>query len=189
MAKNRLSAEMVTLSASEEACDDFTRNLNATTCARARCLHGSISYANTSVAADGAAFCVVVNREIAQGCAQAVRIIGTSTAAGPPDLPGLVPVRAILSLLSRFDVDREDLSAIEIMEAFAAQAIACMDVAGLPQSAVNLGGGSLARGHPIGASGAILAVRLFNEVSKRGGLGLAAIASAGGLGTAVLVES
>jgi acetyl-CoA C-acetyltransferase len=73
------------------------------------------------------------------------------------------------------------------MEAYAVQAIACVRGAGLDPARVNTGGGALARGHPIGASGAILAVRLFHDL--RAGTGLAAIAAAGGIGTALLMEA
>ncbi|MCZ0737945.1 thiolase family protein, partial [Phreatobacter sp. AB_2022a] len=78
----------------------------------------------------------------------------------------------------------------EIMEAFAVQAIACLRGLALDPAIVNRGGGALARGHPIGASGAILAVRLWHDLQGEpaGALGLAAIAAAGGLGTALLVE-
>jgi len=74
------------------------------------------------------------------------------------------------------------------MEAFAAQALACIDGIGVSLPAVNRGGGALARGHPIGASGAILAVRLWHELQAQpaGTLALAAIAAAGGLGSALL---
>jgi acetyl-CoA C-acetyltransferase len=79
---------------------------------------------------------------------------------------------------------------IELMEAFAAQAMAAIDDLGLDPATVNRGGGALSRGHPIGASGAILAVRLFSELRSEpsGALGLAAIAAAGGLGSAALFE-
>ena len=75
------------------------------------------------------------------------------------------------------------------MEAYAAQAIACVQGAGLDPAITNVGGGALARGHPIGASGAILAVRLFHELQKTGGTGLAAIAAAGGLGSSLLLQA
>ncbi len=75
----------------------------------------------------------------------------------------------------------------EVMEAYAVQAIACVQGAGLDPGRVNLGGGALARGHPVGASGAVLAVRLFHQLTA-GGLGLAAIAAAGGIGTALVLE-
>ncbi len=68
------------------------------------------------------------------------------------------------------------------------QGRACVQGAGLAEEITNLGGGALARGHPIGASGAVNAVRLFHELRRRGGgIGVAAIAAAGGLGTAVLL--
>jgi acetyl-CoA C-acetyltransferase len=73
------------------------------------------------------------------------------------------------------------------MEAYAVQAIACVEGAGLDPARVNGGGGALARGHPIGASGAILAVRLFHDL--RSGTGLAAIAAAGGIGTALVLQA
>jgi acetyl-CoA C-acetyltransferase len=76
------------------------------------------------------------------------------------------------------------------MEAFAAQAIACIDGVGLDPARVNRGGGALARGHPIGASGAVLAVRLWHELQREraGAMGLAAIAAAGGLGSALVMR-
>jgi acetyl-CoA C-acetyltransferase len=75
----------------------------------------------------------------------------------------------------------------EIMEAHAVQAIAVVEGARIDPDIVNPGGGGLARGHPVGASGAILAVRLFHRL--KAGRGLAAIAAAGGVGTALLVEA
>jgi acetyl-CoA C-acetyltransferase len=79
---------------------------------------------------------------------------------------------------------------VEIMESFAPQAMAAIADLGLDPSSVNRGGGALSRGHPIGASGAILTVRLFHEMRREppGALGLAAIAAAGGLGSAALFE-
>ena len=79
-----------------------------------------------------------------------------------------------------------DLARSEIMEAYAVQAIACVQGASLDPAWVNVEGGALARGHPIGASGAVLAVRLFHGLQQ--GYGLAAIAAAGGIGTAVLLR-
>jgi acetyl-CoA C-acetyltransferase len=76
------------------------------------------------------------------------------------------------------------------MEAFAVQAIACIDGLGLEGARVNRGGGALARGHPIGASGAVLAVRLWHELQREedGATGLATIAAAGGLGSALVMR-
>ncbi|MGB6399784.1 MAG: thiolase family protein, partial [Bradyrhizobium sp.] len=110
---------------------------------------------------------------------------------GDPAMPGLTPIAAARALLAAHDIAPAAIAVAEIMEAFAAQAIACIEGIGLAPGSVNRGGGALARGHPIGASGAILAVRLWHEMQHEpsGAKGLAAIAAAGGLGSALLVTS
>ena len=168
--------------------DAFTRNLTAATCARAKVLQGGITTANTAVAADGAAFVVVVSDRLAQTLhGPQARIVAGRTLGGQPDLPGLAPVAAAQVALASARLRTTDLALAEIMEAYAAQAIACVQGIGLDPARVNRGGGALARGHPIGASGAILAVRLFHDLQAAGGHGLAAIAAAGGIGTALLL--
>ena len=112
--------------------------------------------------------------------------MGGVTLGGDPVEPGLAPVAAIRAVLERAGVSAGRVAVAEIMEAYAVQAMACVSGAGLDPLRVNIGGGALARGHPIGASGAVLAVRLFYELEA--GIGLAAIAAAGGIGTALLVE-
>src|SRR5262249_40863417 len=129
--------------------------------------------------------------KIAARAKSAMRIIGGVRSGGEPERPGLAPVAAARALLEKHGVAADRLHAAEIMEAFAVQAMACIDGIGLDPETVNRGGGPLARGHPIGASGAILCVRLFEEKKKaaKGGFrGLAAIAAAGGLGSALLSE-
>ena len=168
--------------------DSFTRALTPAHCARAKALAGPITAANTAVAADAAAFCVVVSARVAARLAgPSIRIIDGATLGHIPDQPGLSPLPAIAAVLTRQGVTPETLTVAEIMEAYAVQAIACVEGAGLDPARVNQAGGALARGHPIGASGAINAVRLFHELSARGGIGLAAIAAAGGVGSAVLL--
>ncbi len=82
------------------------------------------------------------------------------------------------------------MDAADVMEAYAVQALACIDGAGLQRSIVNQGGGALARGHPIGASGAINAVRLFHDLAKRGGgTDQATIAATGGIGSALVLRA
>jgi acetyl-CoA C-acetyltransferase len=163
--------------------DAFTRNLTIATAARARPIIGSITPANTAIAADAAAICLVVSEQIARQAARALHIAAGATLGGVvPEEPGLAPLGAIGRVLST----RPMLTQIEMMEAYAVQALACIDGAGLDRDIVNLGGGALARGHPIGASGAILATRLFADLTR--GFGLAAIAAAGGIGTALLLE-
>lgn len=169
--------------------DPFSRSLTPALCRRATTISGGITSANATVAADGAAFCVVVADDVARRLdVPMLRLVGGLTLGGTPDCPGLAPVAATKAVLDNAKITAEDISVAEIMEAYAVQAIACVEGAGLDAACVNPGGGALARGHPIGASGAIIATRLFHELTARGGYGLAAIAAAGGLGTAVLLK-
>jgi acetyl-CoA C-acetyltransferase len=160
--------------------DAFPRQLSLRLLARAPVLAGQITAATAAVAADAAALCLVVSDRLARG--RGLALIAGATVGGNPEEPGLAPIAAI----RRIWQDRP-LTQAEIMEAYAVQALAVIDGAGIDPVIVNPAGGGLARGHPIGASGAILAVRLFHGL--RSGHGLAAIAAAGGIGTALLVEA
>lgn len=172
-----LSAEIVPVNGITR--DAFPRALSPRLLARAPVVTGSITAATAAVAADAAAVCVVVSDRIARG--RGLALLKGATVGGNPEEPGLAPVAAIRRIW-----DRGPLAQSEIMEAYAVQALAVIDGAGLDPRIVNPAGGGLARGHPIGASGAILAVRLFHGLTQ--GRGLAAIAAAGGIGTALLVE-
>ena len=187
-AKARVCAgEIVALAGQDR--DVFARGLSVAVASRAKVVCGSITAANAAVAADGAGFVLVVSDRIAAGAvggARGLRILGGVTLGGDPVEPGLAPVAAIRAVLERAGVSAGRVAVAEIMEAYAVQAMACVSGAGLDPFRVNIGGGALARGHPIGASGAVLAVRLFYELEA--GIGLAAIAAAGGIGTALLVE-
>ena len=170
--------------------DSFTRNLTAPLCARAATVSGTITAANAAVAADGAAFCVLVSEKIAARITRAtVQIISGVTCGADPAFPGIAPVAAIRASLRAAGLTAPEIGVVEMMEAYAAQAIACIAQTGLVPERTNLGGGALARGHPIGASGAINAVRLWHELRRSGGTGLAAIAAAGGLGTAMVLRA
>lgn len=186
-AKARVGADEIVPLAGQSR-DAFTRRLSLQLAARAKVLQGDITAANAAVAADAAAFVLVVSERIAAKLAPArgLRIIGGVTLGGDPEQPGVAPIAAIKAVLNRAGITPDQLAVSEIMEAYAVQAMACVVGAGLDPARVNIGGGALSRGHPIGASGAILAVRLFYELQA--GVGLAAIASAGGIGTALLVQ-
>lgn len=170
--------------------DIFARELTPRHCTRAPIISGSITAANMAVAADGAAFVVLASDKVARTLqTPSLQILSGVTLGADPEQPGLAPVGAIEQVLQRAGHSPTDLTQAEIMEAFAVQAIACQRGADLAEDIVNPQGGALARGHPIGASGAILAVRLFHQLTQKRGLGLAAIAAAGGLGTAMLFKS
>jgi acetyl-CoA C-acetyltransferase len=181
-AKLRYGAEIVTVAGQTR--DAFARQLTLAQAARAKPITGTITPANAAVAADAAAFCLVVSDTVAQQFPQAMRIVAGATLGADSMQPGLAPVPAIARVLTQAGLTPQDLMQSEIMEAYAAQAIACVQGADLDPATVNMNGGALARGHPIGASGAILAVRLFYDLTH--GPGLAAIASAGGIGSAVI---
>lgn len=169
--------------------DAFARNLRPALVARAPRLHGTISAANAAVAADGAAFVVMVSAALARTLPDEGLVYRAGITIGDrPDMPGTAPIAAVRKVLDQAQISPEALKTAEIMEAYAVQAIACVRGAGIDPEIVNLGGGALARGHPIGASGAINAVRLFHELKRTGGSGIAAIAAAGGLGTSVLMS-
>ncbi|MGC1486214.1 MAG: thiolase family protein [Albidovulum sp.] len=187
-ARDAQAAEIVEIAGVRH--DVFARDLTPGLCKRATTITGNITSANAAVAADAAAFCVVVSEAVAKRLdVPMLRLVGGLTLGGRPDCPGLAPVAAIRAVLDDAKIGPGDIGVAEIMEAYAVQAIACVYGAGLDEARVNLGGGALARGHPIGASGAINAVRLYHELTVRGGYGLAAIAAAGGLGTAVLLHA
>ncbi len=189
-AQDRLRGEIVALA--EGGADGFTRALTPALAARARPLAGSVTAANTAVAADAAAVCLVVSERIARQASCAVQIMGGACLGAAPDEPGLAPLAAIAAALAQAGIGARDLAQAEIMEAYAAQAIACVTGAGIDPACVNLQGGALARGHPIGASGAILAVRLFHDLTAKNagvGHGLAAIAAAGGIGAALVLKA
>ena len=164
--------------------DVVARDLTVAVAARAPVVAGRVTAANAAVAADGAAFALVVSERVAARAGRACRIAGGVTRGGVPWEPGLAPIAAIGEALATCGLRAQNLTLAEIMEAYAVQAIACVDGAELDPAWVNRKGGALARGHPIGASGAVLAVRLFHDLQQ--GAGVAAIASAGGIGTAVV---
>ncbi|SFR57001.1 acetyl-CoA C-acetyltransferase [Yoonia tamlensis] len=170
--------------------DPFTRDLTLRHCDRAPVVSGTITAANMAVAADGAAFVVMVSERIAAKLgARAVAFVAGCTVGADPELPGIAPIAAIETVLAKAALTPADLLRAEVMEAFAVQAIACQKGAQLPEHIVNPQGGALAWGHPVGASGAVLAARLYHHLCQTNGAGLAAIAAAGGIGTAIVLRA
>jgi acetyl-CoA C-acetyltransferase len=178
--------------------DPFGRRLTVGLCARLPVLAGRLTHgvtaATVAVEADAAAAVLLLSeRALAsiRAPARVVRIAGSARTGGDPERPGLAPIEAARTALRRGGLSASSVSVAEIMEAFAVQAMACIRALGLDPGRVNPGGGALARGHPIGASGAIIAVRAWHELQTMGSgaTGLAAIAAAGGLGSAMLLSA
>jgi acetyl-CoA C-acetyltransferase len=157
----------------------------------------AVTAANSSRFNDGAAAVAIV-AERDRGGAPGLRVLAHVTTGVDPALPGLGPISAVRSVLARAGHPLESVVAIELVEAFAAQALASLEGLGLIDSKgevdarLNADGGSLALGHPWGASAAMSVVRLFSRLvhggADAGALGLATAAVGGGMGVAMLVE-
>jgi acetyl-CoA C-acetyltransferase len=120
-----------------------------------------------------------------------LRVLATATAGVAPDLPGLGLVPAVRQALDRAGLALDQVDVVELNEAFAGQVLACCDALDLDPDRVCTGGGALALGHPWGASGAVLLVRLFTQLVRQraGRYGLAAVSVGGGQGVAMVVEA
>jgi acetyl-CoA acyltransferase len=152
---------------------------------------GTITAATSSPISDGAAAVVVMNEQTAraQGLEPLARVLGSVAVGVPPAVMGTGPVPAVEKLLSRTGVSLAEIDLIELNEAFAVQAIQNIRALGLDPARVNVHGGSLAIGHPLGASGARLVTTLVQALRQRGGgLGLATMCVGLGQGMAVLLE-
>ena len=171
--------------------DLFTRKLSQKICERAPKLSDTITYANSAIAADAAGFVVLVSENFLKNrMLKGIEVLDSATSGVLPEEAPLAPAGAMKKLLDQTEVRLSNLNFIELMEAYAAQAILCSRICDLDLDIVNIRGGALSRGHPIGASGAILVVRLFNELIKTAGkFGMAAIAAAGGIGSAIMLKS
>ena len=152
---------------------------------------GTITAATSAPLSDGAAALVVMSLAEArrQGIEPLARIVGTAVVGVPPAMMGTGPVAATRKLLARTGVSLGDIDLVELNEAFAAQAIHCIEALGLDPARVNVRGGSLAIGHPLGASGARIATTLLHAMRDTGAaVGLATMCIGLGQGIAVLFE-
>ena len=152
---------------------------------------GTITAGNASQISDGAAAVFVTSREraAAEGLAVLATVVAYGSVAGPDTSLHSQPSRAIVDACRRAGVAIEELDLVEINEAFAAVALASTRELGLDEGIVNVNGGAVALGHPIGASGARVVLTLAMELRRRGGgLGVAALCGGGGQGDALLVR-
>jgi acetyl-CoA C-acetyltransferase len=153
---------------------------------------GSVTAGNASGINDGAAALVVSTAEKARdlGRAPLARILSYCTTGIDPGIMGMGPVQAIRKAAERANLAPGDLDVIELNEAFASQSLAVIRELGLDPAKVNVYGGAIALGHPIGASGARILTTLVHALQARGGgRGAAALCVGGGMGTAMIVEA
>jgi 3-oxoadipyl-CoA thiolase len=152
---------------------------------------GSVTAGNSSGINDGAAATLVVEAGRARdlGLRPFARIVATAVAGVDPAIMGVGPVPATRKALTRAGIGVDDLDLVELNEAFASQSVVCMDELGLDPERVNVNGGAIALGHPLGASGARLMTMLVHELRRRGGrYGLATMCIGVGQGIATVVE-
>jgi acetyl-CoA C-acetyltransferase len=152
---------------------------------------GNITAGNASQISDGAAAVVVASKEVAEriGTDPLGEVVGYGQVAGPDPSLLTQPSRAILQALDTTGRKVSDVDLFELNEAFAAVGLASMADLGITDDVVNVNGGAIALGHPIGMSGARLALTLLLELKRRGGgLGAAALCGGGGQGDAALLQ-
>ncbi len=153
---------------------------------------GSVTAGNSSGINDGAAAVVLMRAGDAerQGLSPRGRLVSYAVAGIRPEIMGYAPVRAIAKALDRANLTIDDISLVELNEAFAAQARAVVRDAHLDWSRTNVNGGAIALGHPVGATGAILTVKLLYELERqRERFGLVTMCIGGGQGIAAVVEN
>jgi acetyl-CoA acetyltransferase family protein len=152
---------------------------------------GTVTAGNSSGLNDGAAALVIASEERARelGAEPLGAFIGSAVAGVDPRVMGIGPVPAVSKLLERAGVGVEELDLVELNEAFASQSLVVIRELGLDPGRVNVNGGAIALGHPLGMSGARLVVSLLHELRRRGGrYGLATLCVGVGQGQAALFE-
>ncbi len=152
---------------------------------------GTVTAGNASGITDGGSAIVVLSEEAVSrhGVKPLARIVASTQAGVDPKVMGLGPVPAVRKLLERTKLRVEDVDLWELNEAFAAQVVACVRELKIPADRMNVEGGSIALGHPIGATGCRILVTLLHSMAERGAKrGVATLCISGGLGIAMMVE-
>lgn len=152
---------------------------------------GSVTAANASQMSDGAAFVVLMERELANS--YNLEILGSfkgfAVAGVDPKYMGIGPIDAINKVLERYGLNAADIELYELNEAFASQAIATINELGLSSEIVNVNGGAIALGHPLGCTGTFLTIKLLSEMIERDAhTGIVSMCIGGGMGAAGIFE-
>ena len=152
---------------------------------------GTVTAGNSSQMSDGGAAAVLTSAELARelGLTPLARFVGYATAGVKPELFGIGPVPAIRKVLAQTGLTLDQIDLFELNEAFAAQALACMQELDLDPEKVNVNGGAIALGHPLGCTGAKLTATLINEMHRRKSrYGIVTMCVGGGMGAAGVFE-
>ncbi len=152
---------------------------------------GSVTAGNASQMSDGAAMVVLMSKEKAEelGIKPIAAFRSFAVAGVGPDVMGIGPIEAIPKALKIAGIDKEKLDVIELNEAFASQSIACVNTLGLDTEKVNVNGGAISLGHPLGCTGSFLTAKLLSELDRRNEkYGLVSMCIGGGMGAAAVFE-
>lgn len=153
---------------------------------------GNVTAGNSSPLSDGAAGVIIMEASLAAqlGLTPLMRYVGYHVAGVRPEIMGVGPIEAVPKLLKRHGMRVEDLDLIELNEAFASQSLAVIRHLELDPERVNVNGGAIALGHPLGCTGAKLTVTLMNEIKRRNGkYGMVTMCVGGGMGAAGIFEN
>ena len=153
--------------------------------------NGTVTAGNSSGINDGAAGTILMSRKDAElkGLEPLVKVVSWATCGVEPSLMGLGPIKAVNLALEKAEWEREDVDLFEINEAFAAQSIAVIRELKIRKEIVNVNGGAIALGHPIGASGTRILVTLIHEMIRQNkSRGCATLCIGGGMGIAMCIE-
>jgi len=154
-------------------------------------VNGTVTAGNSSQMSDGAAAVLLMEEDRAKqlGLAPLGRFIAYTTAGVAPELFGIGPVPAIQKLLAHTGLTLNDIDLFELNEAFAAQILACTKALGIPDEKLNVNGGAIALGHPLGATGVRLMTTMLNELERTGGrYGLQTMCEGGGQANVTIIE-
>jgi acetyl-CoA acyltransferase len=152
---------------------------------------GTVTAGNASPYSDGAAAVLVMSAAKAKelGLTPLARFVSFGVAGVDPDIMGVGPIKAVPKALKRAGLSLKDIKLIEFNEAFAAQALAVIKELDMPTDIINVNGGAIALGHPLGATGAKLTTQLIHELQRRGGgYGMVTMCIGGGMGAAGIYE-
>jgi acetyl-CoA acyltransferase len=153
--------------------------------------HGTVTAGNSSQINDGAAAVVIMSEDKARelGLEPIAYVRQWAVAGVEPDIMGIGPVKAVPKLLTKAGMTLDDIDLVEINEAFASQSVYCVNELGLDPEKTNVNGGAIATGHPLGATGAVLTVKILGELKRRQAKrGIVTMCIGGGMGFAYLLE-
>lgn len=153
---------------------------------------GKVTAGNASGMNDASSGVILMEEEKAKelGCPILARIVSVATTGVEPELMGIGPISSTQKALEKAGLTIDDIDLFEINEAFAAQCLACQKELGVPDDKLNVNGGGISLGHPVGATGSRIVISLIYEMRRRGNrFGVATLCAGGGMGTTVIVEA